>query len=178
MRHIWWTFIAIVAIFLIAGFIDLPQTKQFMGQKVQINKGIDLAGGVRLLLRADKGQNVTSGEMDVARNVIQNRAAGGLGVTEPQVSQVGNNAISVELPGVKNQQAAVSRIGKTGFLRPQNPDRHDECHGQSTRPSSRRTWLADQAGKRVSGIRAGRNTDGQLLYDRRRIRRLVQVHDR
>lgn len=116
MRNIWWTFVGIVVVLLIALYIDLPGTHSFMGQNVAINKGIDLAGGVRLLLRADKGQNPTQGQMDIARNVIQQRAAGGLGVAEPQVSQVGNDAIAAEMPGVKSQQQAIRAIGKTGFL--------------------------------------------------------------
>ncbi|HEX8918524.1 MAG TPA: protein translocase subunit SecD, partial [Chloroflexota bacterium] len=35
---------------------------------------------------------------------------------EPQVSRVGNNCISVEIPGLKNQQQVISTIGKTGYL--------------------------------------------------------------
>jgi preprotein translocase subunit SecD len=116
MRHIWWTFVAIVLVFLVAGFIDLPQTSNVMGHKVQINKGIDLAGGVRLLLCANKGQTVTSGAMDTARNVIENRASGGIGAVEPQVSRVGSRCVSAELPGVKNTKNAIATIGKTGYL--------------------------------------------------------------
>jgi preprotein translocase subunit SecD len=39
-----------------------------------------------------------------------------VGVAEPQVSQVGSNCISVELPGVKDQQGAIKAIGQTGYL--------------------------------------------------------------
>ena len=114
MRNIWWTFIAILVIFLAALYIDLPQTDSFLGLPAKINKGIDLAGGARVLLCA-KG-NPSSGDMDTARNVIANRAAGGLGVVEPQVARVGSNCISVEMPGLKNQSEVLKSIGKTGFL--------------------------------------------------------------
>src|ERR671933_2345974 len=108
MRRIWWTFVSIVVVFLAALYVDLPKVTKVLGQPARINKGIDLAGGARLLMCPDKGQRVTSSEVDIARNVIQNRASGAYGVAEPQVSIVNNNCISVELPGVANQQAAIN----------------------------------------------------------------------
>ncbi len=116
MRNLTWTVTAIVVVLLAAVYIDLPNTHSFFGRTVAVNKGIDLAGGARLLLCADKGQDVTSSNMDVARNVIEARAAGGIGVTEPQVTRVGGNCISVEMPGLKNQSQIIQQIGKTGFL--------------------------------------------------------------
>ncbi|GAC1399459.1 MAG: protein translocase subunit SecD [Chloroflexota bacterium] len=116
MRHIWWTFIAIVCVLLAALYIDLPKTTSAFGHSVQVNKGIDLAGGVRLLLCAPVG--TSEGDMAVDRDVIAARAAGGLGVTEPQVNRVGPNCISVELPGLSNkdQQTISDTIGKVGYL--------------------------------------------------------------
>ena len=116
MRNITWTVAGIVIVLLAAIYIDLPKTTQFFGRSVAVNKGIDLAGGARLLLCADKGQPATNANMDVARNVIESRAAGGIGVTEPQVTRVGGNCISVEMPGLKNQSQLIKAIGKTGFL--------------------------------------------------------------
>lgn len=116
MRHVGWTFAAIVIVFLCAVYVVLPSTTDVFGHNAQIYKGIDLAGGVRVLLRADKGQNVTSSALSTARDVIENRVAGGIGVVDPQVSIVGKDAIAVEMPGVKDQQKAVNTIGKTGYL--------------------------------------------------------------
>jgi preprotein translocase subunit SecD len=116
MRNITWTVAGIVIVLMAAIYIDLPKTSQFFGHRVAVNKGIDLAGGARLLLCADKGQAATDANMNVARSVIESRAAGGLGVTEPQVTRVGTTCISVEMPGLKNQSQLIDRIGKTGFL--------------------------------------------------------------
>jgi preprotein translocase subunit SecD len=116
MRNITWTVAGIVIVLLAAIYIDLPKTSSFFGHTVAINKGIDLAGGARLLMCADKGQPVTDTNMNTARDVIASRAAGGFGVTEPQVTRVGTNCISVEMPGLKNQAQLISTIGKTGFL--------------------------------------------------------------
>lgn len=119
MRHIWWTFIAIVLIFLAAIYIDLPNTTGFLGQPVRVSKGIDIAGGVRLLLKVPNShRTVSSADMDVERSVIASRAAGGLGVVEPQVTRVGDRRISVELPGLrdKSQDSTIQSITKTGYL--------------------------------------------------------------
>src|SRR5579859_6798069 len=116
MRNITWTVAGIVIVLLAAIYIDLPKTTQFFGHPVAVNKGIDLAGGARLLMCADKGQPATDSNMSTARDVIASRAAGGFGVTEPQVTRVGATCISVEMPGLKNQNQLISSIGKTGFL--------------------------------------------------------------
>jgi preprotein translocase subunit SecD len=116
MRHIGWTIVAIIIIVLAALYIDLPGTSDFFGKSVSVNKGIDLAGGARLLLCAPANSNPSSGDMDTARNVINSRAAGGFGVTEPQVTRVGHNCISAEMPGLKNQKQIIDSIGRTGSL--------------------------------------------------------------
>jgi preprotein translocase subunit SecD len=116
MRHVGWTFAAIIGVFLCAVYVVLPSTTDVFGHTAQIYKGIDLAGGVRVLLKANPGQNVTPSAMSTARDVIQQRVAGGIGVVEPQVNIVGKDAIAVEMPGVKDQKKAVATIGKTGYL--------------------------------------------------------------
>lgn len=116
MRQIWWTLVAIVVVFLAALYIDLPGTPSFLGHTVSVNKGIDLAGGARLLLCAPNNTNPTNDDMNTARDVINARAAGGFGVTEPQVTRVGTKCISVEMPGLKNQNQLIKTIGQTGYL--------------------------------------------------------------
>jgi|SRR5579875_653638 len=116
MRHLGWALVAIILVFLAALYIDLPGTTNVFGHNVTVNEGIDLQGGARLLLKVPNKYPVpSSAEMDTARNVIEQRAAGGVGVVEPQVTTVGDRYISVEMPGLKNQQI-INTIGKTGFL--------------------------------------------------------------
>ena len=116
MRHIQRTVLAITIVILAALYIDLPGTHDFFGHPVGIAQGIDLAGGSRLLLCAPKNSQPSNSDMDIARNVINARAAGGFGVTEPQVSRVGKSCVSAELPGLKNESSVMQTIGKTGYL--------------------------------------------------------------
>jgi preprotein translocase subunit SecD len=116
MRNLSWTFLAVIIVFMCALFVDLPTTNTVFGHNVSVKKGLDLAGGARLLLCANKGQNPTSGDMSTATDVIRSRATGGFGVTEPSVSQVGGNCINVEMPGLKNQKQIIAVLGQTGYL--------------------------------------------------------------
>lgn len=114
MRHIGWTLVAIVIVFLAGLYIDLPGTSAVFGHTVRVNKGIDLAGGARVLLCANG--HPSNSDMNTARDVINSRVSGGYGVTEPQVNRVGSNCISVEMPGLKKQSQLLSQLGKTGYL--------------------------------------------------------------
>jgi preprotein translocase subunit SecD len=118
MRHLGWTLLAVVVVFLAALFVDLPGTNNVFGHGVKINKGIDLAGGVRVLMCAPNKSHPSSGDMDTAVQVIRQRLSGGFGVTEPAVSRVGGTCISAEIPGLTNKQQdqVLKTIGKTGYL--------------------------------------------------------------
>ncbi len=54
--------------------------------------------------------------MSTAREIVESRSNGLLGVGEAVVQQVGDRRISVELPGENDPQAAIDVIGETGQL--------------------------------------------------------------
>src|SRR5260370_29277775 len=75
-------------------------------------RGLDLQGGASVVLAPAPGQQVKSlGEAVKVRR----RRVSGVGVSEANVSQQGNNII-VELPGVQNQDRALSLVGQTAQL--------------------------------------------------------------
>jgi preprotein translocase subunit SecD len=88
-----------------------------INRDVQIVRGLDLQGGLRVLLEADLPDtvNITSDQMNTARNIVENRV-NGLGVSEPVVQVAGNRRILVELPGVSDPQEAINTIKETGLL--------------------------------------------------------------
>ncbi len=81
-----------------------------------INQGLDLRGGLRVLLEA-QGVVPTQDDLNQVRNVIENRV-NQTGVAEPLVQIQGNKRIVVELPGLSqaDQDRAISLIGKTAKL--------------------------------------------------------------
>ena len=112
--------VVIVLITLVAGWIDLPgDTLDVFGikQDVDVSEGLDLQGGVQVLLEADppEGQKVDSDTLKGTRDTIERRV-NGLGVSEPLIQTRGSNQIIVELPGVDDPQAAVEVVQQTALL--------------------------------------------------------------
>jgi protein-export membrane protein SecD len=75
--------------------------------------GLDLQGGVSVVLSPK--ERAEAGSLDKAVDIIRQRVDA-LGVAEPDVSRQGDN-ILVEIPGIKDQRAALNLIGRTAELR-------------------------------------------------------------
>jgi preprotein translocase subunit SecD len=85
----------------------------------RIRLGLDLQGGIHLLLEVDdtklpKGITVSEAA-DRALEIIRNRIDQ-LGVAEPFIQREGEKWIVVQLPGVKNPEEAKKLIGQTALL--------------------------------------------------------------
>ncbi len=82
-----------------------------------INKGLDLEGGIHVILEAvsQDGEAVTADSIQAAVHTIRRRVDA-LGVVEPRIYPEGDNRIIVELPGVDDPEMALEVIGRTAFL--------------------------------------------------------------
>ena len=89
----------------------------FMPPEKQINQGLDIQGGLSVVLTAHNNNNeaITSEDMEKSRAVIENRV-NALGASEAVVQIQGNNQILVQIPGMSDTQKALATIGKTGQL--------------------------------------------------------------
>jgi len=87
-----------------------------------IKRGLDLQGGVKLVLKADMsklGEVDKNKALESAREIISRRVDY-LGVAEPKINtvKVGDEyRIEVEIPGIDDVKAAVDAIGQTAQLR-------------------------------------------------------------
>ncbi|MFN2252360.1 MAG: hypothetical protein ACK2UL_10635, partial [Anaerolineae bacterium] len=81
---------------------------------LELREGLDLQGGLQVLLQADM-TGAERGDLEQAATTIQNRVDA-LGVTEPLVQTQGEDKIVVELPGVEDPELAVRTIGETALL--------------------------------------------------------------
>jgi SecD/SecF fusion protein len=79
--------------------------------------GLDLQGGLEVTLQATppKGQTLSSSDLDRSVTIMRNRVDK-LGVAEPEIRKQGSNQIVIELPGIKDPEAAARIIGKTAQL--------------------------------------------------------------
>ncbi len=79
--------------------------------------GLDLRGGVQVLMEADLPADtaVDAQSMDVARTIIENRT-NALGVSENSIQVAGDRRIVGEFPGVQDANAILATIQQTGLL--------------------------------------------------------------
>jgi len=89
----------------------------FWPPATKITQGLDIQGGVSVILTASKpdGSAPTSDDMATATSIVQNRV-NSLGASEATVQQQGTNSILVQIPGATDADTAVETIGKTGML--------------------------------------------------------------
>ncbi|MCA9894512.1 MAG: hypothetical protein KC615_16095, partial [Anaerolineae bacterium] len=87
-----------------------------IGLNITQSLGLDLVGGLRVLLEADIPVGTFSAEdlAETANNV--DRRVNALGLTEATVQVQGANRILVELPGVRDRQQAIDTIQQTALL--------------------------------------------------------------
>ena len=89
--------------------VDLKGT----GAAKNINLGLDLEGGVSITYQV-KGDNPSQKDMDDTVYKLQKRVE--QYSTEAQAYQVGDNRISIEIPGVNDANAILEELGQPGSL--------------------------------------------------------------
>ncbi len=80
--------------------------------------GLDLRGGTQLIYQGEetaRTPEIGTDEIDRAIEIIRERADK-LGVSEPEISRLGEKGIQVGLPNVQNAQQAIDQIGTTSQL--------------------------------------------------------------
>ena len=158
-----WKPLLILALIIMAAFYLYP-TVQFYGldeaergqmqrhapasyfdlQKRSINLGLDLQGGIHLVMEVDLAglsEDQARDAVDRAQEVIRNRVDQ-FGVAEPTIQRQGANRIIVELPGLQDVERAKNLIGQTARL-----------EFQLVEPDAERDRLL----QRISTVLAGRS---------------------
>lgn len=89
----------------------------FMPPAEKINQGLDIRGGLSVVLTAktDDGSAITAEDMETSRSIIESRV-NALGASEATVQVQGTDQVLVQIPGLEDTQAALSTIGRTGQL--------------------------------------------------------------
>ena len=87
-------------------------------EKKALNLGLDLKGGMHVVLQVDKSKLKESERRDAvdrALEIIRNRVDQ-FGVTEPLIQKQGGDRLIVELPGLEDVERAQALIGQTAQL--------------------------------------------------------------
>lgn len=109
---------------------------EFMPIGKELDLGLDLAGGVYVVLEAKT--DVTGEELDKkmqeTKAIIEQRV-NGLGVSEPNITIEDKDRIRIELAGLNDPQAAIDMIGKTAQLEFIDPDGNVVVTGENVKKS-------------------------------------------
>jgi SecD/SecF fusion protein len=102
-------FLALVGV----GLLAVPGSPLHRGVK----KGLDLQGGLEVVLRASppKGHKLEKSELDRSVEIMRTRVDK-LGVASPEIREQAPDQIVIQLAGIKNPAQAASIIGKTAQL--------------------------------------------------------------
>ena len=154
------TGIIVALAFILAGlFIWKPWAfEPWAPGKTLVNLGLDLQGGLRLVLALDGPVADPRDAQERVRRVLENRI-NAFGVAEPLIQSQGEDRIAIELPGLSagDQRRAMDLIGQQAVLefRLVNPDAQGKLTRSAVEDIIRQEGLtgaaAEQRRQRLSG---------------------------
>ena len=110
-KNLKWRSISVTIVFIIAILLAVLKFND-------IKLGLDLQGGMHIVLQADTSKLMGESKLtavDQVIEVLKNRIDQ-FGVAEPIIQKTGADNIIIELPGIKNEKAALSLIGQRAVL--------------------------------------------------------------
>ncbi|MGN6797571.1 MAG: protein translocase subunit SecD, partial [Gaiellaceae bacterium] len=95
------------------GFLTVPGSPLHRGVK----KGLDLQGGLEVVLKAEppKGHKLTKADLDRSVNIMRNRVDK-IGVASPEIREQPPDQIVIQLAGIHDPEQAAKVIGSTAQL--------------------------------------------------------------
>ena len=102
---------------IVTTLLVIASVFMFMPPQDKINQGLDIQGGLSVVLTAQgtDGHEVTQEDMEKSRAIIESRV-NALGASEATVQVQGTDQILVQIPGLSDTETALETIGKTGKL--------------------------------------------------------------
>ena len=90
----------------------------FVSIDQSIHLGLDLQGGVQVLLQLEPTETVPKITPDIQNQIVQviDQRVNGLGVSEPVITKVGTDRVQVDLPGVKDPDQVEQTLKEEAVL--------------------------------------------------------------
>ncbi len=109
----------IIIIIILVLLVDLPVLEDvkenIFKRKIEPVLGLDLRGGMQVVLQAPEGYQIDQDTLQVAATILENRA-NALGVSEVLFQVAGDDYIVGEFPGLENIEDVIAVIKATGML--------------------------------------------------------------
>lgn len=118
MKHRW---VVVLVLALLAASIFILAKPTLDGEPWRIKQGLDLAGGVRIVLQAQTDKLPAGEKWDPAKHlssiirIIRNRVDI-QGVSEPLIQPKGRDQVIVELPDIKDKDKAIEQLKSTAQM--------------------------------------------------------------
>src|SRR4051812_49904465 len=124
MSNLTYRLVTIVVLVAVAAFALFPRNRsvrergsdgllhETVQRHVPLRYGLDLQGGMHIALEVDESKQAVANKseaIDRALKTVRNRIEG-FGVSEPQIFKSGNDRITVELPGIADQERALAIV--------------------------------------------------------------------
>lgn len=129
--------ILVIIVIVAGGIVSFTGAGPVSNLKDKMKYGLDINGGVYVLLEAQTDEKGTTKEqlMEQTKSVLENRV-NAMGISESTVSIEGSDRIRVEMPGVEDAEEAIAQIGKTAQLRFMLADGSQVMTGEDIRNAS------------------------------------------
>jgi preprotein translocase subunit SecD len=114
-------FLVVLVVWGLVIWANLPKNPGIhigdFNRTMETQLGLDLRGGMRVLLEADlaEGQTVSQDDLDVATQILLNRS-NALGVSEVTFQSTGNDRVVGEFPGLTDTSDVVASLKQVGQL--------------------------------------------------------------
>jgi preprotein translocase subunit SecD len=109
---LWVMFGVIILVVTFGVLIDIPKSP-LAGDKIKASLGLDLVGGTELVYQADLSESKDKiKDLDNLKSVFEKRI-NELGVSEPSIQTSGGDRVIIDLPGIKDIDSAIEKIGAT-----------------------------------------------------------------
>lgn len=119
MRDRYLRIIIIIVLIVLGIWINFPTNQGLkiggIERSLDVVLGLDLQGGLQVLLEVPEGFESTTQDLEVARQILENRA-NGLGVSEVVFQVAGSRRILGEFPGLTDTSQVVDVLKTTGQL--------------------------------------------------------------
>lgn len=133
-----------------------------VGEEMSIPLGLDLSGGVSITYQV-MNENPTAEEMSDTIYKLQQRLEAETANTETSVYQVGDDRITVEIPGVDDPNEILEKLGNPGTLEFQLPDGTVYMTGDQV-ASAKAGTQQDQYGGKQYVVQLNLTAEGTQLF--------------
>lgn len=141
--------ILVIGFFALAGFKGVTiGGYQFKPFEQVITKGLDLQGGVSVVMEIQK-PDVSTAELDRVKNLLALRV-NKVGVAETVVTTEGNNKIRIDIPGKYDSNNIVNTLSQTGNLDFLAPDGSVILTGKDVEKAT--AYIQQENGQPVVGL--------------------------